>query len=200
MSMPLADLMFLAFALSVDAFVVAFSYGLLIKQKRLINGAKLSLATGSGQFLMPVMGFLLTGSIHHYIEAWDHWLGFAVFAFLGINVIREGWSHRHEDETEIPPVSELSLITLLAVGIATSIDALVAGVSIYLSSVRCGVDAPSSEVILPAAVIGLTTFLCTAAGFFLTKRLHRFPTFYLESGAGLILIGLGVKMLCEHLC
>ena len=50
MSMPLADLIFLAFALSVDAFVVAFSYGLLIKQKRLSNGIKLSLSTGAGQF------------------------------------------------------------------------------------------------------------------------------------------------------
>ena len=63
MSMPLADLIFLAFALSVDAFVVAFSYGLLIKQKRLSNGIKLSLSTGAGQFLMPVLGFLLTGSV-----------------------------------------------------------------------------------------------------------------------------------------
>ena len=67
MSMPLADLIFLAFALSVDAFVVAFSYGLLIKQKRLSNGIKLSLSTGAGQFLMPVLGFLLTGSVHRYI-------------------------------------------------------------------------------------------------------------------------------------
>ena len=81
MSMPLADLIFLAFALSVDAFVVAFSYGLLIKQKRLSNGIKLSLSTGAGQFLMPVLGFLLTGSVHRYIAAWDHWLGFAVFTF-----------------------------------------------------------------------------------------------------------------------
>ena len=172
MSMPLADLIFLAFALSVDAFVVAFSYGLLIKQKRLSNGIKLSLSTGAGQFLMPVLGFLLTGTVHRYIAAWDHWLGFAVFTFLGVNVLREGWNHRNEEE-DMPHVASLTLPTLMAVGIATSIDALVAGVSIYL---------------------------CTAAGFFLTSRLHRFPTFHLEAGAGLILIGLGVKMLCDHLC
>ena len=176
MSMPLADLIFLAFALSVDAFVVAFSYGLLIKQKRLSNGIKLSLSTGAGQFLMPVLGFLLTGSVHRYIAAWDHWLGFAVF------------------------VTSLTLPTLMAVGIATSIDALVAGVSIYLSSAQCGTDPTLHAVLLPAAAIGFTTFLCTAAGFFLTRRLHRFPTFHLEAGAGLILIGLGVKMLCDHLC
>ena len=141
MSMPLADLIFLAFALSVDAFVVAFSYGLLIKQKRLSNGIKLSLSTGAGQFLMPVLGFLLTGSVHRYIAAWDHWLGFAVFTFLGVNVLREGWNHRNEEE-DMPHVTSLTLPTLMAVGIATSIDALVAGVSIYLSSAQCGTDPP----------------------------------------------------------
>ena len=199
MSMPLADLIFLAFALSVDAFVVAFSYGLLIKQKRLSNGIKLSLSTGAGQFLMPVLGFLLTGSVHRYIAAWDHWLGFAVFTFLGVNVLREGWNHPNEEE-DMPHVTSLTLPTLMAVGIATSIDALVAGVSIYLSSAQCGTDPTLHAVLLPAAAIGFTTFLCTAAGFFLTGRLHRFPTFHLEAGAGLILIGLGVKMLCDHLC
>ena len=208
MSMPLADLLFLAFALSVDAFVVAFSYGLLIKQKRLSNGIKLSLSTGAGQFLMPVLGFLLTvpvsrkpstGTVHQYIAAWDHWLGFVVFTFLGVNVIREGWNHRNEEE-QMPHVTSLTLPTLLAVGIATSIDALVAGVSIYLSSAQCGTTPTLHAVLLPAAAIGFTTFLCTAAGFFLTRRLHRFPTFHLEAGAGLILIGLGVKMLCDHLC
>ena len=141
MSMPLADLIFLAFALSVDAFVVAFSYGLLIKQKRLSNGIKLSLSTGAGQFLMPVLGFLLTGSVHRYIAAWDHWLGFAVFTFLGVNVLREGWNHRNEEE-DMPHVTSLTFPTLMAVGIATSIDALVAGVSIYLSSAQCGTDPP----------------------------------------------------------
>lgn len=199
MSMPLADLTFLAFALSVDAFVVAFSYGLLIKEKRLGNGVKLSLSTGAGQFLMPVLGFLLTGSVHRYIAAWDHWLGFAVFTFLGINVIREGWNHRTEGE-HMPHIASLTLPTLLAVSIATSIDALVAGVSIYLASSQCGALPTLCAVLLPAFAIGFTTFLCTAAGFFLTRRLHRFPTFHLEAGAGLILMGLGVKMLCDHLC
>lgn len=198
MTMPLTHLSFLAFALSADAFVVAFSYGLVVKENRLANGLKLSLATGIGQFLMPVLGFLLTGSVHQYIAAWDHWLGFAVFTFLGVNVIREGWNHRH-DKGNMPSVANLSLSTVLAVGIATSIDSLVAGVSIYLSSVHGGVGPEMHAVLLPAAAIGFIAFLCTAAGFSLATRLHRFSSFYLEAGAGLILIGLGVKMLFEHL-
>ena len=51
-----------------------------------------SLSTGAGQFLLPVLGFLLTGTVHQYIAAWDHWLGFVVFTFLGVNVSREGWN------------------------------------------------------------------------------------------------------------
>lgn len=198
--MPFTDLLFLAFALSVDAFVVAFSYGLVIKQNRTSNGLKLAFSTGLGQFAMPVLGFLLTGSVHQYIADWDHWLGFAVFTFLGVNVIREGWEHRTDEGNETPESVTITCAALLAVGLATSIDALVAGISIYLSSAQCGNTAAGMHtVFLPAAIIGLTTFCCTAAGFFLTRRLHRFPSFHLEAGSGLILIGLGVKMLYEHL-
>ncbi len=197
MNMPVTELIFLAFALSVDAFVVAFSYGLIIHKHRLSNGLKIALATGLGQFIMPILGFLLTGVIHGYIAAWDHWLGFAVFCFLGVNVILE--SRRSNEETqEISGITTLSLFILLTIGVATSIDAMVAGVSIYLSSACGGAVIPT--VITPAAIIGITTFLCTLVGFFCGKKLHRFPTSYLELGAGLTLIGLGVKMLIEHTC
>ena len=108
-----ADLLFLAFALSVDAFVVAFSFGLIIKKNRFRNGMEISLATGGGQFLMPVLGFFLTGTVHGYIAEWDHWLGFAVFTILGINVIREGRNHR--TNKELPDVSSLTAFTLLGV-------------------------------------------------------------------------------------
>ncbi len=195
--MPVADLIFLAFALSVDAFVVAFSYGLIIRHRRLTNGLKISLATGAGQFIMPILGFMLTGAVHEYIAAWDHWIGFTVFALLGMHIIREGWENHHAPE-EIRTVTTLSLATLFTIGVATSIDAMVAGVSIYLSAIQAGA-ADLLAVMAPASVIGLTTFFCTAVGFFLTKKLHRFPTFYLELAAGIILIGLGVKMLWEHL-
>ena len=190
MSMPLADLIFLAFALSVDAFVVAFSYGLLIKQKRLSNGIKLSLSTGAGQFLMPVLGFLLTGSVHRYIAAWDHWLGFAVFTFLGVNVLREGWNHRNEEE-DMPHVTSLTLPTLMAVGIATSIDALAVGVSFSMVKLSISIGAA-------AALIGCTTFAISVGGVFVG---HIFGAKYknrAEFVGGAILVLIGLKILLEH--
>ena len=190
MSMPLADLIFLAFALSVDAFVVAFSYGLLIKQKRLSNGIKLSLSTGAGQFLMPVLGFLLTGSVHRYIAAWDHWLGFAVFTFLGVNVLREGWNHRNEEE-DMPHVTSLTLPTLMAVGIATSIDALAVGVSFSMVELTVPIYAA-------AALIGCTTFAISVAGVFVGNLFGARYKNRAEFVGGAILILIGLKILLEH--
>lgn len=201
MSMPIVELIFLALALSVDAFIVAFSYGLILRSHRFNNGLKLAIATGLGQFIMPIIGYLLTGSIYHIIKTWDHWIGFSVFCLLGINVIREGWQHRNNANNEPQTTNILSLLTLINIGIATSIDALVAGVSIYLDTPCATQETPCIGLVFyPASFIGITTFLCTALGFFLAKKLHRFPTFTLELGAGLILIALGCKMLIEHTC
>ena len=185
MSMPLADLIFLAFALSVDAFVVAFSYGLLIKQKRLSNGIKLSLSTGAGQFLMPVLGFLLTGSVHRYIAAWDHWLGFAVFTFLGVNVLREGWNHRNEEE-DMPHVTSLTLPTLMAVGIATSIDALSVGFTIseygWFMALVCSL------------IVAIVTFFICEAGLAIGKKFGTKLSGKASVLGGVILIGIGLEI------
>ena len=185
MSMPLADLIFLAFALSVDAFVVAFSYGLLIKQKRLSNGIKLSLSTGAGQFLMPVLGFLLTGSVHRYIAAWDHWLGFAVFTFLGVNVLREGWNHRNEEE-DMPHVTSLTLPTLMAVGIATSIDALSVGFTISEYGWLMALAA--------SLIIAVVTFFICMAGLRIGKKFGTKLSGKASILGGIILIGIGLEI------
>ncbi len=201
MSMPIVELIFLALALSVDAFVVAFSYGLILRSHRFNNALKLAIATGFGQFIMPIMGYLLTGSIYHIIKIWDHWIGFSVFCLLGINVIHEGWQHKNNAKDASKTVNILSLLTLINIGIATSIDALVAGVSIFLDTPYSNQEAPCiGLVIYPASFIGITTFLLTVLGFFLAKKLHHFSTFTLELGSGLILIALGCKMLIEHTC
>ena len=189
MSMPLADLIFLAFALSVDAFVVAFSYGLLIKQKRLSNGIKLSLSTGAGQFLMPVLGFLLTGSVHRYIAAWDHWLGFAVFTFLGVNVLREGWNHRNEEE-DMPHVTSLTFPTLMAVGIATSIDALAVGVTFAFLNIN---------IWTAISIIGVTTFVMSFIGVVIGNKFGSIYKKKAEIAGGVVLILIGLKILLEHL-
>ena len=176
----------LALALSVDAFAVAFSYGLVIKKDVASSAAKLGAATGAGQFVMPLLGWLATDSVHRYIEAFDHWIAFVVFLLLGLNVIR-GALGGEECEKRSP---KLSLKLLSVVAVATSIDACVAGISLYFMNVG---------IVAAAALIGAVCFVCTVAGFYFSRVFCRLPTACLLIAAGCVLILLGVKVLYEHL-
>ena len=173
----------LALALSVDAFAVAFSYGLVIKKDVASSAAKLGAATGAGQFVMPLLGWLATDSVHRYIEAFDHWIAFVVFLLLGLRGALGG----EECEKRSP---KLSLKLLSVVAVATSIDACVAGISLYFMNVG---------IVAAAALIGAVCFVCTVAGFYFSRVFCRLPTACLQIAAGCVLILLGVKVLYEHL-
>ncbi len=176
----------LALALSADAFAVAFSYGLVIKKKIFSSALKLGAATGIGQFVMPLIGWLATSSIHHYIEAFDHWIAFTVFLLLGVNVICGAFSG--EEYEKVDP--RLSLRLLFMLGTATSIDACVAGISLYFMDVG---------ILLSTALIGIVCFACTVVGFYVSRVFYRLPTAFLQIAAGVLLIFLGIKTLYSHL-
>ena len=186
--MNFIDVFFLALALSVDAFVVSFSYGLIIKKGKGKAALKLATATGLGQFVMPVLGWYGARSIYRHIEAIDHWIAFFVFLVLGIKIISEAFK-----EGDCPPKLSnklLSLKLLFVIGVATSIDAFVSGSMLYF------IQAP---VWSASAMIGIITFINSALGFNFCRIFKRFPIKYLEVSSGLILICLGFKVLYEHL-
>ncbi len=85
------DVFLLALALSVDAFVVAFSYGLVIRKKKGASALKIATATGLGQWIMPILGWYGARSVYKQIEAIDHWIAFFVFCALGIKVIADSF-------------------------------------------------------------------------------------------------------------
>lgn len=186
--MTLFDIFLLGLALSVDAFVVSFSYGLVLKPHQMANGIKLGLMTGFFQFLMPVLGWYGARSVNRYIESIDHWLAFFVFLALGIKVITDALEGNEEHPQELG--KRLTFRTLLMIGIATSIDALVTGATIYFMH---------TPIWLSAVIIGFTTFTCALIGYELCCFFKRFSTKYLEITAGIILIALGCKVLFEHL-
>lgn len=80
----------LAVALSMDAFAVALASGCAIREVRLRQYVRVSAAFGFFQFFMPVLGWFLGQSVHHFIEAWDHWLAFVLLAWIGGNMLRSG--------------------------------------------------------------------------------------------------------------
>jgi len=189
LEMTFFDIFFLAIALSVDAFIVSFSYGLLLKPHRTKNGVILGLVTGFFQFLMPVLGWYCAKSVNKYIESIDHWLAFFVFLALGIKIITD--ARNKNRETQFLNIKKhLNINTLLMIGIATSIDALVSGATIYFMRF---------PILIPALIIGLTTFVCAWGGYELCRIFKRLPAEFLEIFAGMILIALGFKILLEHL-
>lgn len=185
--MPLIEILFLAVALSIDAAVVSFSQGLCFSENKRKNSLFLAFFVGLFQTIMPIIGWFIARSIYKYVETFDHWIAFGIFFILGIKFIKDAFELKEGKQFER---TFISLKYLLLIAIATSIDALAAGVTLYFLKY---------EILIPAIIIGIITFTNSMIGFWTGYILKKFPSKYLEIFAGLILIGLGIKVLIEHL-
>ncbi len=184
--MGLLDLFITAVALSMDAFAVSVSKGLSVRRVRLKHGLITGAYFGGFQALMPLLGFYLASSFADYIKRYDHWIAFALLAVIGANMLREALSKEEEEEMN----DSFSVKTMLPLAVATSIDALATGVSFAVTD---------TNIWLAIALVGVTTFLFSAAG---VKIGNAFGSRYktkAELVGGLILILMGLKILIEHL-
>lgn len=181
MSFP--ELLLIAVGLSMDAFAVSICKGLSLKKLGAKHTALVGLYFGGFQALMPLIGWVLGYRFEHIIESVDHWIAFVLLAIIGLSMIRE--ANRAEELND-----DLGFKTMVLLAVATSIDALAVGVTFAFLQVR----------ILPAAsLIGATTFLISAVGVYIG---HVFGLRYrarAEIAGGVILIGIGLKILLEHL-
>lgn len=168
----------LAIALSIDACIVSFSYGLTFTHNRFKNAMSLALCTGLFQGIMPVIGYYLTGIVKTYIEPYAPLIVFLIFTYLGIKIIKEAFEQEKKKQLCI------GLKCLLLVGVATSIDAFSAGISLSLFG---------NHILKPAILIAFITFMNSALGFWLGGKFKNIPTKGLEIFAGIILISLGIK-------
>lgn len=178
--------------LAMDATVYAFSYGLVLRQKRAASALWLALTVGFYQFAMPLVGYGCGSLIREWVAEWSPWIVLAVFTALGANIIREAWSK--EEAAEKRSGTPLGFLGLMLVGIATSIDALAVGGCMAIGSIG-GADLSLTNLLLACGLIGLITFLLPLLSFVSTHLLHRLPTHWAETLAGILLIGLGVKNL-----
>lgn len=179
------DIFLLAIALSVDAAVVSFSYGLITKTEKLKTSFLLAMSTGLGQFLMPVLGWLGAESVSKHIAHYDHWISFFVFLYLGLNIINQALKEDNDKS-----LIKISPKTLFFIAIATSIDACAAGITLYFIQ---------TPILFVATCIGTITFISSLMAFFFCGWLKGFSTKYIEIFSGAILILLGFKILYEHL-
>jgi putative Mn2+ efflux pump MntP len=183
--MGVVELILIAIGLAMDAFAVSLGKGLTLKR---VDG-KFALVAGAWfggfQALMPIIGYLLGRTFAGFVISVDHWIAFVLLALIGINMIRDTLWGDKEQHT-----SDFSARSMFLMAVATSIDALAVGVTMAFLDVN---------IWIAATVIGVITFALSAVGVVLG---YRFGTL-LGSKAGLlggvILIGLGVKIILEHL-
>ncbi len=187
------EILLLALALAMDAFAVSIGAGICIPDIRLFHALRASLAFGLFQFGMPVIGWLLGGAFRSYIDGIDHWLAFGLLAFIGVKMIIESFSAGKDSscsEEGLRKTDIRNMGTLLVLSVATSIDAMAVGLSYSVVG---------AAILMPAAAIGVVTFLLCAIGIEFGKRIGARFEGWAELAGGLVLIGIGTKILIEHL-
>lgn len=176
--MSLIEIIFLAAALGIDCLVVSFSQGLIFNSNRVKNSLSLAFTMGLFQGLMPCIGYLAAGSISRFVEPFSKWLVFIIFLALGIKFIYEAFQQKEET------ICCIGLKCLIGMGVATSIDAMAAGVSLKFSG---------TNLILSALLIGIMSLVMSLTGFWSGICFKKFPSKVLEVTGGMILIFLAVK-------
>lgn len=174
----------LGFGLAMDAFAVSISGGSTVKPFRFSDALKMAIFFGSFQALMPLLGWLAGNKVSGFVSAWAPWIAFGLLALIGGKMIYDAFYGDEEGVTSL----NYSVLFLLAV--ATSIDALAVGVSFALLN---------TPVLIPVVIIGCVTFFMSFCGAVLGYRIGHFFEHEVEVLGGLILIGLGGKILAEHL-
>ncbi|GMO11236.1 MAG: hypothetical protein Ta2A_19400 [Treponemataceae bacterium] len=130
------------------------------------------------------------------IKTFDHWIAFALLAFIGGKMLLECIPKKNAPATYGGGVDIRNIKTLLILAVATSIDALAVGISLSLSS---SIMDTGTGIFLSAFVIGMITFVVCILGFEFGKRIGQVLERGAQAAGGIILIGIGVKILLEHL-
>ena len=191
--MPFLSILALAVGLSMDAAAVAAARGLATPVLRPRHVLLVALFFGGFQGLMPWLGFLLGSSLGPLVQAFDHWIAFVLLVGLGAKMLWEARGGADSDDDsgkDQPPAADLwNLRTLLLLAVATSIDAFAVGVMLPM------VQAP---LLLSVLTIGVTTAVLSALALLAGRRLGALLGSRLDAVGGLVLVGLGIKILVEH--
>ena len=190
--MSVFEIILLAVALAMDAFAVAICKGLATERAGLKHMLVVGAWFGAFQALMPFIGCLVGAQFITYIETVDHWIAFILLGFIGGNMIRESLSKEDDCDCESEDAS-LAPKVMLTMAIATSIDALAAGVgmSVDLRGI--------TQILFAVAMVGVITFVLSAVGVKIGNVFGSKYKFVAELCGGIVLVGMGIKILVEHL-
>jgi putative Mn2+ efflux pump MntP len=178
----------------MDAFAVSICKGLAMPKATLKAGLTCGLWFGGFQALMPLIGFFLGTLFADAIQAIDHWVAFVLLAIIGINMLKEAFEKGDGCECCCEHDADLSVKTMFLMAVATSIDALAVGISFACT----GMDT-LQDILWPIVIIGIVSFLFSMLGCFIGVFFGKRINLRAELWAGIILIGIGVKILMEHM-
>ncbi len=184
--MGLISLLLVGLGLAVDSFAVSVCTGVITRAVKWKQSLRVGLVLGLIQGVAPIIGGFVGLSLKSLIQSIDHWIAFILLAAVGGKMIWDGILLKKN----VPRGNLLKINALVTMGVATSIDALVVGIGFGI----LGVD-----LWLAGLIIGLTTFIVVTSGVMLGARFSQLTRLRLEIVAGLVLIGIGVRILMEHL-
>jgi len=203
--MDIISIVLIAVGLSMDAFAVSVTNGIIIRELKLQHALKVGLYFGVFQALMPLAGWLAGSRFKEYITSIDHWIAFILLAFIGGKMIHEAYKENCEvcetgeeacevavsgHDGAMSAEDPLRMGRLMVLAVATSIDALAVGISFAFLNV---------SILWSSAVIGSITFVICAAGVYVGRKFGCLFQKRAEIAGGIILVLIGAKILAEHL-
>jgi len=183
--MDLLTILAIATGLSFDTFAVSLSCGLVRSGIKISDAVRIAMVMALFQAGFTVGAYFLASTVSGRVESVDHWIAFGLLVFFGGRMTADGLLARSETRRR-DITKPTSLITMAA---GTSIDALAVGISLALLNVT---------IWLPGAIIGVVTFLSSMIAIRIGKGVGKRFGAYVEVAGGLILMGIGIKILIEH--
>ena len=185
--MDLLFLILIGIGLSIDSLAVSVTTGAYTKDIKLKYVLKTALFMAIFQGAMPLIGWLIGSSFKNVVESYDHWIAFILLLVIGVKLIYDGLTESSEDKSRL----DMTKNTVLAgMALATSIDALIIGIGFGFIDIN---------IWLAIFIIGVTTFLFSFFGVYIGEKIGNKINTGIEVVGGLVLIGLGVKILIEHI-
>jgi len=180
------SLLLLSVGLAMDAFSVATVTGFGLGRIKIRDAARMSISFGAAHTLMAIAGWVLGSTIVNLVSDYDHWVAFLLLAFVGGRMVKDGL----DGDGEVDPNEILGAVSLLMFTVAVSIDALAVGLSFRLE------DLP---MLVPSLFMGKGTLLFTFVGLLVGNRTGKAFGKKAQIMGGLVLIGIGARIVFTHL-
>jgi putative Mn2+ efflux pump MntP len=183
--MGIITLLIIALGLTFDTFAVSISTGLVLKSIRFRQATKIALVLSVFQGLMPLLGWFIGMKVKSLIDNYNHWIAFGLLVTIGIKMIVES---QKKDDGEVI-FSPLKPLVLIGIAIATSIDAFIVGISFAFINVN---------IVFSIFIIGFVTYVVAMLGMLFGKNAGNWFGRKMEILGGIILIGIGFKIVIQH--